>query len=778
MRFHLYTIFILEDKSLKAKIIAWICFAAMIVTITGCKKTQEKDVNNDEEKIKGSYVEQQVLEPTMESGERLINLATNDDNHLEYYTVRITEDYINSTYNCYTLVDGDYQKESVDWANKASSEFGFDPAEYCHGQDGCDYILYRKPLTFNSDGQAEIDKIEYGVIKKVEGSNDYVDVTPADWKKGTIFTNLQVTQDGMLCYVENVNLVFYDPVKQEEVDYGNFETHQDFIIQGDTLYYIQTDTMEIQMVQLSDNKAEKIELESKSPTIKLQVTKEGDINLLDDTGIHQYKKGGTMWETILDGRQLTMSSPSFFITDFELLPGTYDTYYVMFRSTIAGQEDIFATYQFVENAAGDLNSQPIQNIEATDSFESKEMNQPKREITIYSLWPNATVTQAIYNYTQLHKDVTINHIVSITDMKNPLQSDVIRALNTEILGGNGADIILMDGLPLSAYIEKGILMDLSDCLSDLLDEKNLIPNIADNFIQDGKIFCMPIRFYMPIYAMSEDISEYTKSVEDLAAYCKSSEKALMEPLCYKTLVQMFLYTYADEIFSEDGVIMEDRLLSFLSSMNEIAKQTGATEDGSTGMFIGDSPSFDASNYRMRRILCGYAGLLEEQDIASTISFIGDYSDLRTACFFTKRKDGRYIPINDTFMPNGMVAINKNTKNEELAKDFVTFLFNEEVQSKHLYDGFPMNEKALTAWGQEPFNKLEVTAAGSYIFDALTVEEKQKVMEEVRTLTKPVFSDRICLDMLLDGSVEYLKGEKTLEQATAEISQKVNLYLSE
>ncbi len=555
---------------MKAKIIAWICFAAMIVTITGCKKTREKDVNNDEEKIKGSYVEQQALQPTIESGERLINLATSDENHLEYYTVKLTEDYLNSTYNCYTLVDGDYQKESIHWANKASSENGFDPAEYCHGQDGCDYILYTKPLTFNSDGQAEIDKIEYGVIKQVEGSNDYVDVTPTDWKKGTIITNLQVTQDGMLCYVENVNLVFYDPVKQEEVDYGNFETYQDFIIQGDTLYYIQTDTMEIQMVQLSDNKAEKIELESKSATIKLQVTKEGDIILLDDTGIHQCKKDGTMWETILDGRQLTMSSPSFFITDFELLPGTYDTYYVMYRSTIAGQDDILAAYQYVMNVAGgNSTTQSIQNIEVTEMPENIVTVLPKKELSIYTVSKNLSLDQAIFNYTQLHPDVTINLIeaISMEEYKtanyNPVeQAETIRTLNVEILGGNGADIIMMDGLPMSSYIEKGVLMDMSDCFSDLQKENNLLMNIAKNYIQDGKIYCMPMRFYMLICLMREDISGYTKSIEELAAYCESSERPLMEPLKYQKLVQMFLYTYVNEFLSEDGGILEERLSSF------------------------------------------------------------------------------------------------------------------------------------------------------------------------------------------------------------------------
>mgnify|MGYP002243277550 CR=1 FL=1 len=47
-------------------------------------------------------------------------------------------------------------------------------------------------------------------------------------------------------------------------------------------------------------------------------------------------------------------------------------------------------------------------------------------------------------------------------------SDTIRALNTELLGGNGADLLVLDGLPAESYIEKGILEDMKDFLSPMI----------------------------------------------------------------------------------------------------------------------------------------------------------------------------------------------------------------------------------------------------------------------------------------------------------------------
>ena len=42
--------------------------------------------------------------------------------------------------------------------------------------------------------------------------------------------------------------------------------------------------------------------------------------------------------------------------------------------------------------------------------------------------------------------------------------DAIKALNTEIMAGNGPDVIMLDGLPIESYLAKGMLADLSENL--------------------------------------------------------------------------------------------------------------------------------------------------------------------------------------------------------------------------------------------------------------------------------------------------------------------------
>ncbi len=778
---------------MRAKIVAWICLITMIVTFTGCNKTQDKDNNAINEVSKASYVEQKISEPDLKLNERQISLAINDENQVEYYTVESTDNWLNSSYNCYTLVDGSYQKVSVDWVNKAASDFGFEPADYICGEDGYDYLLYLKSSSSTSNENVMLDELEYGVIKETKDSKGYVDITPDDWEAGTLILGLQVNKDGMLCYREESNLLFYDPINQKQVDYGDFETYQDYVIQGNTLYYIPNDVNEIQVVQLEEDTIKRIAIDSKSEFMYLLVSKEGEINLLDNKGIHQYKDSSTMWETIVDGSQLSMSSPSYMILDFIVLPDTYNSYYVLYGSTLAGQEDLFAAYQFTEDATSNQSSsQSSQATKVSDTTENEATKPKKRELNIYTAYSNNTLDQAINQYTINHPDVKINLTVGISfdDLKNanfkPVELyDSIRTFNTELLAGCGADIMLMDGLPMASYIEKGILMDMSDCFSDLLEENNLQMSVADNYIQDGKIYSMPMRYFIPVCTMREDISEHIKSIENLASFCQSSKMKLMDPIRYRSLVQMFLYLYGNEIFSEDGELLEERLSSFLTSINVIAKQTGATADGNNGAFYPTLPYSGTTN-QMRTFLVGDQASLTRGDVLSSFSYYGDSNSLMLVCDYSKMVDGSFIPVNDLFVPNGIIGINSDTKDEELAKDFVSYLFCEELQAIHIDDGFPLNNRALDAWSQEPASENFCNGSvynpdgtiKSIMLDPVSLEDTKKAIDIARNVTNPVFSDINCLEMIVSGTIEYLKGEKTLEQATAEISQKVNLYLSE
>lgn len=64
------------------------------------------------------------------------------------------------------------------------------------------------------------------------------------------------------------------------------------------------------------------------------------------------------------------------------------------------------------------------------------------------------------------------------DTQGNVSEDTIRALNTELLGGKGADVLILDGLPVESYQEKGILLDIQKKDQELAKLEALIAAVG------------------------------------------------------------------------------------------------------------------------------------------------------------------------------------------------------------------------------------------------------------------------------------------------------------
>ena len=78
--------------------------------------------------------------------------------------------------------------------------------------------------------------------------------------------------------------------------------------------------------------------------------------------------------------------------------------------------------------------------------------------------------------------------VGVSEEDGKTVSDAIRSLNTEIMAGNGPDIILMDGLPIEDYIEKGVLEDLSDMVESVKENgEEFFENVLSSYKKGEKV---------------------------------------------------------------------------------------------------------------------------------------------------------------------------------------------------------------------------------------------------------------------------------------------------
>ena len=89
--------------------------------------------------------------------------------------------------------------------------------------------------------------------------------------------------------------------------------------------------------------------------------------------------------------------------------------------------------------------------------------------------------QAASMFQLAHPDVRVELIDGQTEAGSTTVSDTIRALNTELLSGNGADVLVLDGLPADAYIEKGEM-----CIRDRSGPGQVRDRVAGRFYRGQK----------------------------------------------------------------------------------------------------------------------------------------------------------------------------------------------------------------------------------------------------------------------------------------------------
>jgi len=127
--------------------------------------------------------------------------------------------------------------------------------------------------------------------------------------------------------------------------------------------------------------------------------------------------GGSIWETVADGTLNSLSLPSAYAR--KLFVGAENDFYVWLQQSDKSEIKHY-TYD------PEMPSVPCQNL------------------TVYglNLESTDTIRQAASMFQLTHPDVRVELIDGQTDSGGTTDSDTIRSLITELLGGNGADILV------------------------------------------------------------------------------------------------------------------------------------------------------------------------------------------------------------------------------------------------------------------------------------------------------------------------------------------------
>lgn len=194
------------------------------------------------------------------------------------------------------------------------------------------------------------------------------------------------------------------------------------------------------------------------------------------------------------------------------------------------------------------------------------------ELNIYSLYPDDDMTQMITRFQKANPDISVNHEIGLTGEDGMTEADAVRTLNTEILAGNGPDLICLDGFNLQSYLEKGVLADISHIL-DAGDP--LFRHITDCFAEDGMICAVPTTFTFPAMYGKE---EYISQIHDLSSLVEAATqaKAVIAPESrvvngmYPDIMADYFYDSCSASWMEDDCTLDGaKLTEFYAAMKEL-----------------------------------------------------------------------------------------------------------------------------------------------------------------------------------------------------------------
>lgn len=503
---------------------------------------------------------------------------------------------------------------------------------------------------------------------------------------------------------------------------------------------------------------------------------DGTVYVTGRKGIHRHVIGGNMMEQIVDGNLSLLSNPDYYIVDMMQLEG--DVFLALF---VDGKLIRF-------------------------TYDPDVPSVPENVVTVYSLREDTNIRQAISRYQTKHPDVFVSYEIGMDGGDSVTREDAVKKLNTEIMAGEGPDLLVMDGLPLDSYVDKGMLMDLTDHLAKYSQAEPLFDNVIEALKRDGKAYVAPATIAVPQIAAAAEGIENVKDLSDLGEIVEQLREEypgqdIVGISGARGILKRFAATSGPKWVSADGAIDRAVIGEYLEQCKRIFD---AQMDGLDESVI---EYYESQNERLSEY---YGMLMEEMDweiYLDVFSYLGkeqkmltgwngsQYAYLEMVSMDQNKgfEDVRIIPMQgqcmQVFKPETLLAVSAASGQPEAALEFMDAFLSAEVQGE--YDGFPLNQDAfdiqfipredIMGENGEYTSMCTTDADGNELsFTCYWPSEEQiaAFRQELASVNTAYIPDQMLEDAVFKQGADYMKGEKSLEQALDEIEKAVAIYMAE
>ncbi|MCM1253007.1 MAG: ABC transporter substrate-binding protein [Clostridium sp.] len=500
------------------------------------------------------------------------------------------------------------------------------------------------------------------------------------------------------------------------------------------------------------------------------------IYLAGEKGLYRHVLGGSVMEQLIDGKLCSLGSPA------NALQGMLALENNEFLALFAGGKAIHYTYDpDIPTVPGEI-------------------------LRVYALKDNELVRQAINLYQTQNPNVYIEFECGMGGGDSVTREDALKILNTKIIAGEGADVLILDNMPIDSYIEKGLLMDLTPMISSLDGEEELFGNIVDAMKTGGQLYAVPAEVQLPFMLADK---KYLSGVNDLADMADMMEKLRADNpeqdllgLCSeKSIMRLFAMTCVPAWMTESGELNKSAVEEFLQQTKRIydAQMNGISEKvidnyrstaESYELYNGVA-SFEDSDYtRManvnilnyaggyNRILLGALRCIQMTSIGEKTGFENvEWTPMKGQC-------------ENVFWAKTLLGVNAASTQKELAEDFLKTCLGKETQSYLDQRGLPVNKAVFAKLLTMPDDvggdrKWGSVMADGYDGTVITLNYYWPADEEIAAYTKYMetadtayYADDVLEDAVYEEGLAYMQGSQSLEEAVNAIEKKVSLYMAE
>lgn len=730
----------------------------------------------EKEKVKGRYAEQKLSLPE-ENCKAVIDIC-----FLEDGTMRIA--YRDSEAKLKTA-DSKDQGKSWETPRDLWEEFGksekAEPMTVNLSKDGG---------IFSSWNCLEGENTFLAVYLSAEETKKEFDLTLMPEGQGYVYKsqfspsgNILLMGDKFLCEIsrEDGRLI-------RTYESGGYVT--DFGIAGNQLLVFADDTIHYYSAKTGDPLPEEtvftehLQMESGENTEEVVSSRvftgmgEQGILYVSKKGIYVYNLGGSVVEQLLSEGYLTGISSKTELMDVE--------------TDADGNIYLAVSDRYSDNPTGML---------LKYGYDKEQEAVPGTELDIYMLKRDTHMEQMISLFQKEYPDISVTVQEGMTGEDGVTATDAMKNLNTEIMSGEGPDVLLMDNLDAENYIERGMLEDISG----IMEKAGILENIQKAYEEeDGSIYCMPVRFGIPILAGGSEEIDNAVDLEKIADMTEKYENQYSDSFlpAYQTrwpgvMLRFFGEISASEWMKKDRTLDEKKVKDFFQQVNRIyqaGQNAGNASLASTYEYAEKMERIYDKNRREESSLNSYLVPCADGQALFSYGYLFSLEELFLLTTIEKQNsDISHRLLNgqaeNCFSPEMIMGISVKAKEKEAAKLFVSFLFSEEQQKNNKEAGFPVRKSVYDSeeyWelGQE--GNIEYGFSSTYngeSHDMITVvhsadDQIKEIQKLGKTLTMPSGGSRIIQDSVLEAGKRYLYGETDLDQAVEQAVSQVKLYLAE